>query len=98
MAIDKLSVLRRDKECYEILLLSKDLKSLTKERRNQLISFSEERPSANEELVEQQSENEDEEMACAEDIKNEDGDAKVSSDIEQPECKQTNNRKRKKRK
>ena len=43
MAIDKLSVLRRDKECYEIFLQPKDLKSLTKERRNQLLSLSEER-------------------------------------------------------
>ena len=42
--MDKLSVLRRDRQVFEVLLHPKDLKPLNKERRNQLITSLQEQP------------------------------------------------------
>ena len=39
MALDRLQVLRRDKSDYEILFYKKDLKPLTKEKREEILSM-----------------------------------------------------------
>ena len=37
MAVDKLSVLRRERVCYDILLLAKDLKVFPRDKRKELL-------------------------------------------------------------
>lgn len=84
MAIDKLSIMRRDKQCFEILLHVKDLKALTKERRSELIASCE-RPPSNDAITDQHSDQNDEEMA--DEDKDEDVEMQAASDNEKNDKK-----------